>query len=725
MNLRVPAIILLCATFANAALAGHPRLLLTADDIRSHGHEWQNVPAFAASVQGAEARVRAYFANPPEVPAPVDPGGGYTHEQHKRNGIVIQEAGFLYQWTGSDEFAQYAKQLLLAYADMYPKLANHPAAKAEAPGRLFWQILNEAVWAVYAIQGYDAIHDFLQVEERQIMEDSLFRPLARFLSVESPRTFDKIHNHGVWAVCAVGMIGYVLDDSALIDQALFGLKQDGSAGFMKSLDVLFSPDGYYAEGPYYQRYALLPFVAFADVIAQNEPERKIFEHRDGALLKAIHATIQLSYGGKFFPINDAIKDKGLDTVEILYGAASAYGETQDPSLLSILKHSPNALLTGDGFRAAAASARGEAQPYRFKTEKFRDGPQGAQGALIVLRSAADAGGSAVVFKATSQGMGHGHFDRLNWLFYDNGNEIIADYGAARFLNVVQKNGGHYLPENESWAKQSIAHNVLVVDEHSHFGGNRRLAEQAAPEIRHYESQPDAHIASAVEGHAYAGVSMHRTLLLLENAGFERPIVLDVVDASSAKPHQYDLPLYFKGHIIDTEDGLAASTDRLEPLGKSNGYQHLWRAATGALEAGATFQLTWLLDDRFYTYTAASNDDLQVLLAEVGARDPNFNLRREQGLILRANSAGSATFVGILEPHGEYDGSQERTRGSGSSIRTLKQFYRQGKLLVRIAKRDGSILSVALSFNANPSLQHRISTPDQDYQWSGFYALFNS
>ena len=697
---------------------------MTASDIRAHGGQWQAVPKFAASVRAAEARLRAHFAKAPEVPAPVDPGGGYTHERHKQNGILIQDAGFLYQWTGKDQFAQYAKRLLLAYADMYPKLGKHPAAKEQAPGRLFWQILNEAVWAVYAIQGYDAIHDFLLPEERRILEAGLFRPLARFLSVESPGTFDKIHNHGVWAVCAVGMIGYALGDAQLVEQALLGLKGDGSAGFLKQLDSLFSPDGYYAEGPYYQRYALMPFVLFADVIEQSDPARKIFEHRDGLLLKAIHTTIQLSCGGKFFPINDAIKDKGLDTIEVAYGAAIAYGQTQDPRLLSILDYSPKALLTGDGFRAAAAQAEGKAQAYEFRTAKFRDGPQGAQGALIVLRGAANAGDSAVVFKASSQGMGHGHFDRLNWLYYDQGNEVVSDYGAARFLNVVQKNGGRYLPENESWAKQSIAHNVLVADERSHFDGDRWRAERTAPEIRHYDSQPDAHVASAIENHAYEGVSMRRTLLLIEQAGLENPIVLDLVDAVSEKPRQYDLPLYFQGQIIAAKDDLAASLERLEPLGKSNGYQHLWLAATGDLEAGAIFQLTWLLEGRFYTYTAASDQDLQVLLAEVGAADPDFSLRREQGLILRARAAGRAAFLGILEPHGEYDGRQERTRNSASSIRAVQQFHRQGKRLVRIAKRDGSVLSVALSFDADPSLQHRIDGPGRSYEWSGFHALFN-
>ena len=38
-------------------------------------------------------------------------------------------------------------------------------------------------------------------------------------------------------------------------------------------------------------------------------------------------------------------------------------------------------------------------------------------------------------KYTSQGMGHGHFDKLSYTFYDNNNEVVRDYGAARFLNI--------------------------------------------------------------------------------------------------------------------------------------------------------------------------------------------------------------------------------------------------------------------------------------------------
>ncbi|WP_205932275.1 hypothetical protein, partial [Pseudomonas viridiflava] len=52
-------------------------------------------------------------------------------------------------------------------------------------------------------------------------------------------------------------------------------------------DQLFPPDGYYEEGPYYQRYALAPFILFANAVQRNEPERGIFKRRDGVLLKAV------------------------------------------------------------------------------------------------------------------------------------------------------------------------------------------------------------------------------------------------------------------------------------------------------------------------------------------------------------------------------------------------------------------------------------------------------
>ena len=342
------------ATSAPPYASGHPRLLLGTEEVAAARDTWARSALFGAAIRRAQARVAPYLHAPPPVPIPKDAGGGYTHERHKANGILVSEAAALYQWTGEAAYAGLARRLLLAYAEVYSALDLHPARKDQAPGRLFWQSLNESVWLVYAIQGYDAVFEFINAEDRQTIETRLLRPMARFLSVESPETFDRIHNHGTWATAAVGMTGYVLDDPHYVRMALLGTREDGEAGFLAQLRRLFSPDGYYMEGPYYQRYALMPFVVFAKAIERNDPRREIFSYRDGILAKAIRTTIQLTYGGLFFPVNDAIRDKGLDTVELDHAIAIAYGGTGDATLLSLVDERSHLVLTADALRLAMA-----------------------------------------------------------------------------------------------------------------------------------------------------------------------------------------------------------------------------------------------------------------------------------------------------------------------------------------------------------------------------------
>ena len=90
----------------------------TDEILELRGHAAQST-SFSAALDAARARVDLLGSTPPEVPSPRDPGGGYTHERHKANGIVIAEAGWLYQWTGEAPYADLARQLLLAYARMY------------------------------------------------------------------------------------------------------------------------------------------------------------------------------------------------------------------------------------------------------------------------------------------------------------------------------------------------------------------------------------------------------------------------------------------------------------------------------------------------------------------------------------------------------------------------------------------------------------------------------
>src|SRR5690349_17732491 len=123
-------------------------------------------PLFAAELGRVRSEVDAMIRAGVNVPMPRDPGGGVTHEQHKRNYKAIQGAGTLFRITGERRYADFARDMLLAYADLYPRLGRHPAASNQVPGRLFWQSLNDSVWLVHAIQGYDAIRGTLSAADR-------------------------------------------------------------------------------------------------------------------------------------------------------------------------------------------------------------------------------------------------------------------------------------------------------------------------------------------------------------------------------------------------------------------------------------------------------------------------------------------------------------------------------------------------------------------------------
>ncbi len=718
------AIAFLLAATAPAAYAAAPvpaPVLTSPSGFAAMQAEKDRHPLFAQEVERVRKAVDAAMRAGINVPVPKDPGGGLTHEQHKRNYKAINGAGMLYRITGEAAYRDYARDMLLAYAALYPKLGKHPAASNQVPGRLFWQSLNDSVWLVNAVQGYDAIRGDLNARDRKAIDDKVFRRMAHFLSAESPEVFNRIHNHATWANAGVGMTGYVIGDRDLVEKALLGLDKSGKAGFLRQLDLLFSPDGYYAEGPYYQRYALMPFVIFAQAVQANDPERKMFEYRDGVVLKAVRAAIQLTYDGYFFPLNDAMPDKSLRTEELYQAVAIAYGQTRDPSFLSIAAGQGQTILSPEGLAVARDLAAGLAKPFPFGSALFRDGPNGDEGAVAVLRSGGGATDQALVAKNSAQGMGHGHFDKLSWLFYDNGNPIVTDYGAARFLNIEAKDGGRYLPENETWAKQTIAHNTVVVDETSHFGGKLKEAEKLAPRQLYFGGVEGLQASTAEIDGAYPGVKLRRTLAQVRLADGGAPVVLDLVRAEGKAPAQFDLPLHFSGHIIEVGFPLKSNIAERPVLGKKAGYQHLWVDAVGTPDASNGF-VTWINDGRFYTYRMLPAVGSEVIIAESGANDPRFNLRREPVLIQRTKGA-DATFVSLLEPHGEYDASAETTVGSRTGIAALRRHRIGAAELIEIALKSGRTIVVAVADDVAASTDHEAVLGGKTYRWTGHLARF--
>ncbi|WP_371930777.1 heparinase II/III family protein [Alishewanella sp. SMS8] len=723
--LKVTSLILVTLAFILpfAVQAAHPNLVITPADVSEMRKAISKPGRFSKAYSDLKSQVDLQLTQPINVPVPKDGGGGFTHEQHKKNYQLMYNAGIVYQLSQDKTYANYVRDMLLAYAKLYPTLDVHPARKVESqnPGKLFWQSLNEAVWLVHTIQAYDFVHSALSAQDRKRIETKLLKPVALFLSEGQPSTFNKVHNHGTWATAGVGMVGYVMNEPEWVEKALYDLEKSGKGGFLKQLEELFSPQGYYNEGPYYQRYALLPFVTFAKAIENNEPQRKIFQYRDGIVLKAIDTTVQLSYDGLFFPINDAIKSKGIDTIELVHGVALAYSLTEAPGYLDIAKQQDQIILSGDGLKVAQALDKGLAEAYQFDSVAFGDGSDGKQGALVIMRSQL-AGDQAVLFKPAAQGLGHGHFDKLTWQFYDLGKEIVSDYGAARFLNVEAKFGGRYLPENESYAKQTVSHNTVVVDETSHFNGDVEVGNQHSPVLNYFETSPFGSVTRAHIDTAYQGVQLKRTMALVNLPELKKSIVLDVFDVVAEKAHQLDLPLHYQGQLIDTNFELSVSTQQLSALGTKNGYQHLWLKGRGLPKQGLA-KVSWLNENgRFYTHTSLVDGQEEFLFTQIGANDPHFNLRNEQAFVRRVENSKQHHFISVLEPHGEYNPSEEYTLDAESQLTELGYSQQDELLLVDITIAGKSYL-IAINQAAEGSVNQQFQYQHQSYVINGRLAVF--
>jgi len=127
---------------------------------------------------------------------------------------------------------------------------------------------------------------------------------------------------------------------------------------------------------------------------------------------------------------------------------------------------------------------------------------------------------------------HGHLDDLNVNYFAGGYEVSYDLGYALGSTHTQV----------GWAKQTISHNTVVVDETSHGGGT------FGGSLHHFADLPGLVLAEASSTvYEHAGVKVYRRLIALTDR-----YALDVFRVRGGRRH--DLPF----HSLSTEvafDGL--------------------------------------------------------------------------------------------------------------------------------------------------------------------------
>ncbi|MFS1440297.1 heparinase II/III family protein [Shewanella sp. 10N.286.48.A6] len=107
--------------------------------------------------------------------------------------------------------------------------------------------------------------------------------------------------------------------------------------------------------------------------------------------------------------------------------------------------------------------------------------------------------------------------------------MLREYGFCRWVNVEPKFGGRYLDENKSYARQTIAHNAVTIDEkcQNNFDVERADSVHGLPHFFKVEDEQINGMSAFANDH-YQGFDMQRSVFMLNFEELESPLLLDLV-----------------------------------------------------------------------------------------------------------------------------------------------------------------------------------------------------
>ncbi len=159
------------------------------------------------------------------------------------------------------------------------------------------------------------------------------------------------------------------------------------------------------------------------------------------------------------------------------------------------------------------------------------------------------------------------------------------------------------------------------------------------------------------------------------------------------------------------------------MGDANGYQHLHVEGRGHPSSDNT-RLSWLAYDRFYTLTSATRESDELLFTRLGANDPEFNLRRDAGFLIRRNEPGSTIFASIIESHGGYSPVSELAVNSNSSISSIDVLRNDERYTVVSVTdvQESTFLFLLARKDASMDSRHKLKIAGRAYRWTGPYDI---
>lgn len=562
----------------------------------------------------------------------------YTRNHDKNLGSMLICAR-AYLATGDRKFAEYAKTILLGYAECYGKYAHHdnkagakPELTSKSGAHIYEQTLNEAVAAASRIgPAYDMIRnsDALTPDEQQKIKNGLIIPLLQNLDCNKVGK----NNWQTWHNAAMLTLGVAFALPEWTGKAL----DDPGNGFYFQMKTSVTADGLWYEGSMSYHYYALSGLALT---AQSAQAAGIDLWHNPQLVKMLKVPA-------LYAMPDGTLPRFADSVNSRPRLPSAIGEPawatlHDPVIYSILP--AEASWESIQFGRNPLEAMNIAKT-ALSSVVFRDAGH------AILRSNGPKQLAAVLSFAPYRGF-HSHFDMLSFVFFGLGQEICVDPGRAT-------SQAYRLPIHKFWYKGTISHNAVLTN-------FKQQKEAESSKLLFFNPGGACPAAAAETNGTYPGVSHIRLLALNQ----DYLLVVDVLNSKS--PDTFAWVCHFEADSMSSTTPMTGVD--ISKLG--HGFDYIKNAAKGSSAGMAKFEF---VQKSFKTcLNVAAKGQLNFLTGD----GPKENIKKRCPMIIVSNADKSSfiCFAATLEP---LKGNEKPT------IEKIEMDESNGLLTIKVFRTTGA------------------------------------
>ncbi len=500
----------------------------------------------------------------------------------------------LWRAEGSEAHRETVRQILLGYAARYAFYATCDRT-GQNPGVATYTTLDESVWSIPLAWAYSLIADTLAETERATIVTQLFVPAAEHLQ---RRRYTAIHNFTCWHNAAIATIGRIAGRPDLVHFAL-----EGEMGQRSQLRQGMLGDGLWFEGSTSYHFYSVWAILMSALVFRHDAHTEITS--DPAVRKSLLAPLACAYPDGTLPAtNDCWYFTSIlgpcchgvppapDFYEIAYALyhEPAFGGTLQRAYQSVPRDSVYALIFG-----AETLPSNPPPPHRSVNLP-------ASG-LAILRPA---DGVDLMLKYGPHGAHHGHPDKLALTGWAHEWRFSPDLGTP----------GYGVTSLETWYRQTLSHNTVLIDGESQPWGHGTLERFAA----------DTAIATV----AWEGIKLRRAL----QARAEYFVDVFEVECSAARSMDW---IYHNAGSL----GAAATGRPVPAIAGGVAYQHLGDAREHSSTAPTCWQ--WREGRHGMALWMPGQAGEQVFTGTSPGNPPATRL----GFVLRRRQATRTVFVSVF------------------------------------------------------------------------------